>query len=265
VNGARRRSLQAAATLGVWGLPVAGFATGAPGSAASGFKAQSKRINAAQLANDGFPTAAQWAAAPALAFAHDWRGQPIPGPQSTQVHLLNTAQTLFLRFVNRYAQLHTFEQAGSADAIYPLWERDVVEVFLQAPGAPQTRYREVEVAPNGLLLELQIDGPRKTRVLGASRARTSLEPATKIWTAEVAISLRESMPPGAAQTALPWRANFFRVEGLGEARLYSSWSPTRTPTPDFHVPQAFGSLLLDLSAPDAGRVNAASEAAPGRP
>jgi hypothetical protein len=28
-------------------------------------------------------------------------------------------------------------------------------------------------------------------------------------------------------------------------RKYLAWSPTRTPKPDFHVPSAFGRLVLD--------------------
>jgi alpha-galactosidase len=36
--------------------------------------------------------------------------------------------------------------------------------------------------------------------------------------------------------------NFFRCEGVAPNRFYSSWQPTRTPTPDFHVPEAFGTL-----------------------
>jgi alpha-galactosidase len=40
-----------------------------------------------------------------------------------------------------------------------------------------------------------------------------------------------------------WRLNLFRVEGQGKDRVYSAWSPTKTATPDFHIPAAFGRLL----------------------
>jgi len=29
-----------------------------------------------------------------------------------------------------------------------------------------------------------------------------------------------------------------------EPRFYSAWSPTMTPTPNFHVPEAFGHLVF---------------------
>ena len=36
----------------------------------------------------------------------------------------------------------------------------------------------------------------------------------------------------------------YRMEGKSP-RLYLAWSPTRTAKPNFHVPEAFGTLLLD--------------------
>lgn len=251
-----RRSVLASAALGLWAVSgtrlAATAAQGTPADAPQvpAFAAAAQRIQASQLDASGFPPKAAWSGAPAIAFAHDWQGRPIAGPQSTRVELLNTAHTLFLRFTCRYAELHTFEREGSPSAIYPLWERDVVEVFLQAPGATGLHYREIEVAPNGLRLELEIDGQHKRRLHGASRARTSIDDTTKTWTAEVAIDLSRSTPTPTpeALASTRWRVNFFRVEGRVEPRLYSSWSPTRTAEPSFHEPQAFGTLQLDLSA-----------------
>jgi alpha-galactosidase len=38
--------------------------------------------------------------------------------------------------------------------------------------------------------------------------------------------------------------NFFRVEGPSEPRFYASWRPTKTPVPQFHVPEVFGKLVF---------------------
>jgi hypothetical protein len=38
--------------------------------------------------------------------------------------------------------------------------------------------------------------------------------------------------------------NLYRMEGK-EERRYLAWSPPRTKKPNFHVPEAFGSLVLD--------------------
>lgn len=190
----------------------------------------------AQVGTDGFPLASQWAEAPTTFFRHDWQGQALTGPQSTRVQLLRGASQLYLRFICKFEALSTFERAGSATDIWPLWERDVVEVFLQAPDrAGLKSYREVEVSPNGLLLEIAVEASGKKRIVGESRARAHIDTEGKVWTAELAVPMR-----GAEDG---WRLNLFRVEGQGAGRVYSAWSPTRTATPDFHVPAAFGRLL----------------------
>jgi alpha-galactosidase len=190
----------------------------------------------AQVGGDGFPLASQWADAPTTFFRHDWQGKVLPGPQSTRVQLLRGANELYLRFTCKYEALHTYERAGSVTDLWPLWERDVVEVFLQPPGRAGLRsYREVEVSPNGLLLEIAVEASGKRRIVGESRARASVDARHKVWTAELAVPMR-----GAAEG---WRLNLFRVEGQGPHRVYSAWSPTGTASPDFHVPAAFGRLL----------------------
>jgi alpha-galactosidase len=189
-----------------------------------------------QVGADGFPLASQWAGAPATFFRHDWQGRPLTGPQSTRVQLLRGTNALYLRFICKFDTLSTFDRAGSATDLWPLWERDVVEVFLQAPDrAGLKSYREVEVAPNALLLEVAVEASGKKRINGESRARVHVDAENKVWIAELAVPMR-----GAEDG---WRLNLFRVEGQGQHRVYSAWSPTNTATPDFHVPAAFGRLL----------------------
>lgn len=189
-----------------------------------------------QVGADGFPLASQWADAPTAFFRHDWQGRALVGPQSTRVQLLRGASELYLRFICKYEALSTYDHAGSATDIWPLWERDVVEVFLQAPGrAGLKSYREVEVSPNGLLLEIAVEASGKKRIAGESRAKARIDAKGKVWTAELAVPMR------GAQDG--WRLNLFRVEGQGQGRVYSAWSPTNTATPDFHVPAVFGRLL----------------------
>jgi len=195
-----------------------------------------------QVARDGFPHASQWADAPTTYFRHDWQGKPLAGPQSTRVQLLRGAGQLYLRFICKFESLSTFERAGSASAIWPLWERDVVEVFLQAPDrAGLNSYREVQVAPNALLQEIAVEASGKKRIANGSRARTRIDAGHKVWTAELAVPMGSA---GGAEDG--WRLNLFRVEGQqggGKERVYSAWSPTGTAAPDFHVSAAFGRLL----------------------
>jgi len=200
------------------------------------------RVPARWLSREGFPLASAWEEAPACVFAHDWRGRPLAGTQATRVQTLHDERTLYLRFSCRYNALTTHERALSATEIYPLWERDVVEVFLQAPeDAGSGRYREVQVAPNGLLMEIDIRESSHRRVLGNARARTSVDAGQRLWTAELAVPLTRG--PGAGPGLSDgWRLNLFRIEGQGDQRLFSAWHPTGTEQPNFHVPAAFGLL-----------------------
>ena len=67
-----------------------------------------------------------------------------------------------------------------------------------------------------------------------------MEEARREWIAGLAI------PIGAITArfdpAQPWRVNFFRCEGTDPQRYYGAWQPTATPTPNFHVPEVFGTL-----------------------
>ncbi|UXH77580.1 alpha-galactosidase [Roseateles amylovorans] len=212
--------------------------------------ARATRVPARLIGRDGFPLASAWEEAPASFFAHDWRGQPLTGTQSTRVQMLHADGVLHLRFNSRYNALTTHEREGSSTAIWPLWERDVVEVFIQSPDDAGTdRYREIEVAPNGLVMDIDIRGSQRQRLVGASKARTTVDAQHRMWTAELSVPL-----PAAASTRAAtrrggvlegWRINLFRIEGSGAQRQYSAWSPTGTPTADFHVPQAFGQLRLE--------------------
>lgn len=193
---------------------------------------------------DGFPPGVAWDTIDGVSFAADWQGKN-PDPQrSTEVRLLWTPETLFLRFRCHYRTLTTFADSDADGRRYQLWDRDVAEVFLQPDPATPHRYWEFEVSPNGLWIDLDIDLDKppghKGNPHSGLRRRVSIDPEGKFWTAEIALPMRGLAP--SFDCAATWRVNFFRVEGATEPRFYSSWQPTGTPRPNFHVPEAFGKL-----------------------
>lgn len=213
--------------------------------------ARAARLPSRLLGRDGFPLASAWEDAPASFFAHDWRGRPLAGTQSTRVLLLHGEGALYLRFNSRYNAISIHEREPSATAIWPLWERDVVEVFLQAPqDVGSDRYREIEVAPNGLVMDLEVQGRGRKRLINACKARASIDEPHRMWTAELVLPMPSlgSMGSVAARRAGAldgWRIGLFRIEGSGAQRQFSAWSPTGTPAANFHVPAAFGHLHLE--------------------
>jgi alpha-galactosidase len=195
---------------------------------------------AAPLDAEGFPSLSAWLAVPTLSFDWDWQGRNADPERATNVRLLWTPQTLFLRFEVRYRDLHVFSNADPSGRRDQLWDRDVVEVFLQPDDSDPWVYKEIEIAPNGMWLDLDVNHLAISDLHSKLQRRVSIDRSAHVWTAEVAIpilALSAAFDPHKS-----WQVNFFRVEGAAEPRFYSAWRPTHTPEPNFHVPEAFGQL-----------------------
>ena len=191
---------------------------------------------------EGFPTPASWERAVPLRFNADWQGKNADPARETEVRLLWTREILFLRFHARYRTITVFADAEASGRRDQLWDRDVAEAFLQPDGSTLRRYTEFEVSPNGFWIDLDIAPGEKHDLRSGLRRRVVLKEAQKTWTAELAIPMKCLVAK--VDPTLAWRANFYRVEGAEEPRFYSAWRPTRTPVPNFHVPEAFGELIF---------------------
>jgi len=191
---------------------------------------------------DGFPGAGWWERAQPIRFERDWRGEQADPQRATEVRLLWNEQTLYVRFVSHYRELYFFPDARADGWRDELWERDVAEAFLQPDASDARVYKELEVSPNGFWIDLNIAYGKKEEMRSGLRRRVIQDPAAHTWTAELAVPMRSLTL--AFDPKRSWRANFFRVEGKVEPRFYSAWSPTLTPAPNFHVPEAFGHLVF---------------------
>jgi len=194
------------------------------------------------VAVEGFPDRAGWEKAPAIRFDHDWKGANADAGRGTEVRVLWNPATLFLRFVANYRELHVFQDARPDGWRDQLWERDVAEAFLQPEDGDPLVYKELEVSPNGFWIDLNISHGQKEEMGSKLRRRMWQDTQAKVWTAELAVPMKSLTPSFDPNKA--WRANFYRVEGRTEPRFYSAWSPTMTPVPNFHVPDAFGHLVF---------------------
>jgi alpha-galactosidase len=188
----------------------------------------------------GFPGDNSWNKARAISFDHDWRGENPTPAMATEVRLLWTPETLFVRFLAKYQSLNVYSDARSDGWRDHLWDRDVAEVFLQPDSSDPLRYKEFEVGPNGFWIDLDISHGAREELRSGLKRRVVLNEREKTWTAELAIPMKALTPNFDPEH--DWRVNFYRVEGQAEPRSYSAWSPTRTDKPNFHVPDAFGTL-----------------------
>jgi alpha-galactosidase len=182
----------------------------------------------------------QWQAASPVTFCSDWQGKNPDPARQTEVRTLWSPQTLYLRFECRYRELYLFTDSEPTGRRNHLWDRDVAEAFLQPDPSRPRYYKEFEVSPNGLWIDLDISpGPLQDLKSGMQRS-VWLDEAAKIWMAELAIPMKSLTPR--FDPAAVWRVNFYRIEGSKEPRFYSAWQPTNTPEPNFHVPSAFGHM-----------------------
>jgi len=193
-----------------------------------------------EISLDARHPAAEWQTAKGVSFCEDWQGKNADTGRQTQVRLLWTPKTLYLRFECRYRELSVFEGSDASGRRDQLWDRDVAETFLQPDPSRPRYYREFEVSPNGMWIDLDIF-PGGLRNLESGMERSVwLDREHHTWSAELAIPMRALTAH--FDPAPIWRVNFFRVEGLREPRFYSAWQATNTPAPNFHVPEAFGKL-----------------------
>src|SRR5262249_18379905 len=105
---------------------------------------------------ENFPEKAAWEKATAIRFDHDWRGVNADPQRATEVRLLRNYEMLFLKFVCKFGELHVFPDARHDGWRDQLWDRDVAEAFLQPDDRDPRIYKELEVAPNGYWIDLNI-------------------------------------------------------------------------------------------------------------
>lgn len=142
----------------------------------------------------------------------------------------------------------------------PIYEEEVVEIFLSFPGE-LTTYYEFEVSPHNVVFDTLIRNPTgrreemdsniawdcqglKTavRVFGTLDDRTDID---ERWLVEVAIPFAALLGQEGASVKAGdvWRGNIYRIDRTPRPE-FSAWSPTLKTPPDYHVPQRFGKLIF---------------------
>jgi hypothetical protein len=128
----------------------------------------------------------------------------------------------------------------------PLWQEDVVEVFLAPSGL--TPYFEIEVNPLGTTFDARIDSPdgiRATMTTDLAWTCTGLFAALRREGREWRVVIRL---PFASLGAVPrsgdeWRGNLFRIDrSAANGDDFSAWKPALKTPADFHVACVFGAF-----------------------
>ena len=127
-----------------------------------------------------------------------------------------------------------------------LWDRDVCEIFLAPDPANPSHYFEFEAAPTGEWVDLGITitpSGRETDWDFDSGFTTAAKPEEEQLWVGMRIPWSEAIPK--PESGEEWRVNVFRCVGPEAPERYLAWLPTGTEEPNFHVPEAFGSLRFE--------------------
>ena len=191
------------------------------------------------------PDRPEWKDAPRVVITRDYLGGPIDG-RPTEVRSRWTSEHLYLLYICPYDELNLKPEAPSPEETPRLWDWDVVEAFIGSNQQEITRYKEFQVSPRGEWLDLDIDRRNPQGQAGAKwtsgfTARARIAPAIRIWYAEMRIPFR-AIDDQPTESGRQLRLGLYRIARPKPSRMYYAWQPTGQTT--FHVPDAFGTLLL---------------------
>jgi hypothetical protein len=167
----------------------------------------------------------------------------------TEVRAFWTDSDLYLLFISPYDQLNLWLPADNSKDRLKLWDRDVVEFFLGDDWTDIKHYREFEIAPTGDWVDLAIDlnhDKYEADWNSGWQRLGRIDEANHIWYAAARVPLK-SVSEHAVKAGTKWRANLYRIDGLGEdpQRHFMCWQPTCVVNRDpNHVPENFGTLIF---------------------
>lgn len=195
------------------------------------------------------PHSATWAHAASAWIEKDCT-QVVDYPKlKTEVRGFWTDTDLYLLFVAPYTELNLWLPPDPSKDRIKLWDRDVVEFFLGDDWTDIKHYREFEIAPTGDYIDLAIDLRHEKYEPDWNSGWQRLgriDETNRIWYAAARVPLK-SVSEQPVKPGTKWRANLYRIEGLGEdpLRHFMCWQPTcvinRDPN---HVPENFGTIIF---------------------
>ena len=185
-----------------------------------------------------------WQRCRPVTIAHQWSGEPAPVERHAEARICWSAEALHVRFVgNQYEPLVVSADPRTDRKTLGLWDRDVCEIFIAPDADEPSRYFEFEAAPTGEWVDLGIVlTPEGRQTDWDFESRMSASAAVEERRIKVVITIPWSDSIPKPDEGDSWLVNLFRCVGPEGPQRYLAWRPTKTPEPNFHVPEAFGPL-----------------------
>lgn len=164
--------------------------------------------------------------------------------QQTEVRLCYSSQHLYVRFDCDDDDIW----GNYTKRDDPVYEEEVVEVFIAPGSKTPERYFEFELSPKGVLFDCKIYNPS-----GFHDDKLEVDESWNAediaWYAEINSekqhwwAILEIPWQAIGGFHEEWRVNFYRIERSSKSGTeFSAWSPTLRPNM-FHVPSQFGLLI----------------------
>ncbi len=187
-----------------------------------------------------------WEQCRPVTIAHLWSGAPAPVERQAEARICWSDQALHVRFVgNQHEPLVVSAEPKTDRKTLGLWDRDVCEIFVAPNPENPSRYFEFEAAPTGEWVDLGILlAPEGRHTDWDFESRMSAAAKVEETRIKVAMSIPWSASIPKPMQGDRWLVNLFRCVGPEAPDRYLAWRPTRTPEPNFHVSEAFGSLVF---------------------
>jgi len=183
-----------------------------------------------------------WEKAQEIAVENYWSGEKANFGRYAKAKLLWSDSAFYVRFeANQIEPLVVSKTPNLKSKTEGLWDRDVCEIFVAPNPKESNKYFEFEIAPNGEWIDLKIHRMSDERKADLNY-QSGMESAAKIEIGKVLMAMKIEWKAFGKTPKVKdiWKGNLFRCVGSGETRGYLAWSPTKTETPNFHVPEAFG-------------------------
>lgn len=194
-------------------------------------------------APDTDPDSDFWSFAPSIRLRMDSFGRTVCGNE-TEVRLRWTPDNFYFLFLCNYEELWLKPSEPVFDRpTAELWKWDVAEVFIGNGQHPLTQYCEFELSPRGEWLDFRIDcisgGIAATPLESKMVVAASQNQQKNMWYGFLRVPCA-AVFSGQAEAGQRLRINFFRSQGAKPTEI--TWRPGYSES--FHVPSAFGELLL---------------------
>jgi hypothetical protein len=188
-----------------------------------------------------------WEKCQPVRIEHYWSGEPATASRHAEVRICWSDKALHARYdCEQHEPLVVSPDPRTDVKTLGLWDRDVCEIYLAPDVDHPERYFEFEAAPTGEWVDLGIvitPSGRETDWDYRSGMTTTSELRPGRLIVYINIPWSESIPKPAKGDV--WAVNVFRCVGPEAPERYLAWRPTRTPEPNYHVPEVFGRLRYE--------------------